>query len=664
MSVFPQACARIEAMVRRFAGALLETQITLPDSFESLDALPELAAIRSGVRRLEAGRVTRHPRIPGLVKVGLSGDRLPDAAALAETLARRQGQRDKHGVVSKVRRYLLAPDRHKLARIIGYFGSRRRRRFAPPFGAPTAATDKDWALVPGVNFLQGEDGRWRCSDDGAIYETHLTTRSQHYPSQVGTDLYTNSCAAALFRFMQERTGDAVWRRGLEGCARYFAALPAHPRQRLESDHREFDYGPVRLALGAEAAARFAGWVDYDPVNVYGLRWFNEALIGGEDRKRRAVILGVLEANQTADGLLRDNFSGNAAESTDLTYHQYALAMLCLGNARLREPRADRIIERALGYSLDQLLVNGEATYYGRGANNIYHLASLAAALCYGAGVLGRDTGVALLSVLTRLEAFQDADGLWPTAMNRCDRDGMTGWHGSNCQYGALSAFLLAEGWQLLAGDLHGAVRPLSPAGSATACHQVLRADGQADGQADGIELALTGGGGPIPWSQGLHCSGFAGLTAFTFGGRNLLLTNDGYTERNKEMLLVADIPDQTPLDRRKLTRTDGGAELEITGPRLRGRYAYRLEQDGFTVAVHGVGRVRHGLALIGCCRIVTAEPNAVTVCSDAGFTLTASADRRITATLVPVPVNPQGLGTLLRLESWCVALDIRYRFTV
>ncbi len=646
--------SRLEAMAGRFAQALRREQLRLTESFPSLEAIGALVVTASG-RRLEPARLTRHPGQPRLVKIGLSGDIVPPESVLAETSARLRGQRSKNDLASKVRRYLLASDRYKLARITGFAGSRLRAKRAPAFGAAAAGSDKSWALVPGVNFWQGDDGLWRCTDHGAVYEELLTSHAVRYPSQVGTDLYTNSCAAALFRFMSERGGDPSWREALWASATYFTGLRQHPRQRLESDHREFDYGPLRLALGAEAAAPSSGWTNYDPVNVYGLRYFNDALSG--DASRRRLSLGVLERNQRRDGLLSDNFAGNAVASADLTYHQYCLAMLCLGNALVGDLRTDRIIEKALACSLDALLETGEATYYGRGANNLYHLASLACALCYGAARLGLDTTDALARVITRLEAFQDESGFWPTAMNRADPAEMIGWHGSNSQYGALSAFLLCQGAALLAGLETAPSKP--PPSLAT-----LRTPGQLVLRGHGLELALSAGGGPIPWSQGLHESGYAGLSALVAGGRNLLLTNDLLTLWGEAPLLVADIQDQTPLDRRRLVReADGTASLMISGPRLRGRFRYALEPEGFTVSALTSSVACHALALVGRCELAAHGADSVTVVSDAGFSLTVRVAGGVSAVLTPVAVNPQGPGTLLRLTASGRAADFHYRVT-
>ena len=649
------APSRLEAMAERCALGLRAEQIRLPQSFASLEEIGPLTVTASG-RRLEPARLTRHPEQPRLVKIGIEGDIVPDEAVLAETRARLRGQRAKNDMVSKIKRYLLAPGRHKLARIAGFAGSRLRARRAPAFGAPAAGSDKGWALVPGVNFWQGDDGLWRCTDHGAIYEHLLTSHAVRYPSQVGTDLYTNSCAAALFRIMGERGGEtAAWRDALWASATYFSGLRQHPRQRLESDHREFDYGPLRLALGAEAASPSAGWTNYDPVNVYGLRYFNDALAG--DTSRRGLILGVLARHQSRDGLLRDNFAGNAVDSADLTYHHYCLAMLCLGNALVRDAQADRIIEKALACSLANLLETGEATYYGRGANNVYHLASFASALCYGAARLGFDVGDALARVTARLEAFQDESGLWPTAMNRAERAEMIGWHGSNSQYGALSAFLLAKGAALLAEAEAAPLRPLP-------ILDQRRTTGQLVLRGHGLELALSAGGGPVPWSQGLHCSGFAGMAALVAGGRNLLLANEALTLWGEPTLLVADLQDQTPLDRRRLVREGAeSATLMISGPRLRARYRYLLEPDGLTVSALSSGPASHALALAGRCQLSHGGGDGVTVISDAGFSVTVRVAGGVSALLTPVAVNPQGPGALLRLTASGHAADFHSRFT-
>ena len=648
---------RLEAMAGRCAAALAAKQVRLPGSFPDLAEIGSLPVTASG-RRLEPMRVTRHPQEPRLVKIGLSGDLVPGPEVLAETRARLKDQRARNGLLGKMRRYLLNPNHHTLARLAGFFASKLRARRAPPFGAAATAKDKAWAQVAGINFWRGDDGRWRCTDHGAVYERRLTSHALRYPSQVGADLYTNSCAAALFRSMATNSGDPTWTEALTASANYFAGLGLHPRQRLESDHREFDYGPLRLAFGdGAAAAAAAGWTNYDPVNVYGLRYYNAALAG--DTARRRFCLAVLQANQRPDGLLADNFAGNAVDSADLTYHQYALAMLCLGNALVGDRRADAIIEKALACSATNLLSTGEATYYGRGANNVYHLASCACAFSYGIARLGLDLRDALALVATRLEAFQDEGGLWPTAMNRAERDAMIGWHGSECQYSALSGFLLVEAASLLAADEGGPepVRPPpDPAPRRSLDRLVLRGHG--------IELAITRGGGLVPWSQGLHGSGLAGMTALVDGGINRLLASDYLTLWGVTPLLVGDIQNQSPDDRHRLAADGAGAAvLTLGGKGARRRIRYALDAEGLAVSVeNGASPAGHALALVGACRLEGGEGGAFTIVSDAGFAVEVRADAALDVVTVPVPVNPQGPGTLVRLAAASNVATIRYRF--
>ncbi|CAK0758244.1 putative Hepar_II_III_N domain-containing protein [Azospirillaceae bacterium] len=670
-------------MVSRFGQALYAAQIVAPDGFNSLEQIDNRTITRSG-RRLSPERITHHPSLPRLVKIGLNNDQTLSAEAVAETTARLQKQRAKNNFHSKIHRYLLTPDRHKSARILGYLASRARARQAPEFGAPTPCSDKAWGMIPGVNFWQNDDGLWRCSDHGAIYETYLTSHAVRYPSQVGSDLYTNSCAAAVFHFLAQRSQNTQqaerWTEALADIAHYLSHLRLHPRQRLESDHREFDFGPIFLALGAEAAAPWLGWSNYDPVNVYGLRYFNEALLAQSVspkekpalERRIALILRTLEKNQTRQGLLQDNFSGNAVASTDLTYHQYALAMLCLGNARLRNPRADAIISKAIDYSARQTLANGEPSYYGRGANNVYHVASLACALCYGIARLEQPHESILERVVSRLEAFQDAEGWWPTALNRVEYAQMMGWHGSNAQYGALSAFLLAESAQFLTECFTGTrthaektsfvaipTRPTQSNQHAALRHCVLRRRS--------VELALTSGGGHIPWSQGLHCSGYAGITALVVNRRNVWLTNDVLTLWKRQEIITADLPYQTLFDRRRLRSSSEVAQeaiLEISGPKMKGAARYTVREDGFAVEIeHPFSTAEHNLPLLGKCRVERKSLTNVNIISEAGFIINILANDPVTIEKIEIPVNPQGPGTLIRVIGKNPKLEVVYQIS-
>ncbi len=648
MVIPAQIYDRIFGCVERQAKFLLGRQIIVPADPHGVEELDGVPAVRSGELVLQTARLAENPGYPGLVKIGLSGDVHTDPASTEKAAATRRNLKARQQISSKIARYLLSDRPHKLRRILGYGFGRVRDQFYRPMGPPHNCIDTAWALVPGVNFWQAEDAHLVCIDRGAVYETYLTTHGSPYPSQVGSDLYSNACAAYLFRFMWERTGEPVWRISKEDMGHYLADLFKYPRQRLEFDSREFKFGPIFLTYGNDAAAAYGGSTNYDPVNVFGLRYYNLSLVyrgSVLDRLKKFIIAYVVARNQTGEGLLADNFRGANVESSDLTYHCYCLAMLCLGNAGLRSRFVDSVICRALHFSLEQQLANGEVSYYGRGANNIYHLASFITALCYGATRLSLDVAPSLERAVDRLAAFQQADGGWPTCMNRMPPEHMVGWHGSAVQYGALSAFLMALGLKTIdaAGSDRREPRPRVPrtAGAPVRHCKLARAN---------VEVALTAGGNRKAWDKGVHESGYAGVSGLTVDGTNIWLTNEKGLEPERGPVLTADIQMQSGRSRAWLRRTDGArAEIGLRDRGERVHYTYDLIDGGLSVTVAASRPVVHALALQGRLTSLEAEAKRCRCRLESGLSVTISADWPFEVESVPVVVNPQGAGFLLRL---------------
>jgi len=649
---------RIESLVERFAGFAIARQVICPGSFPTLDALAGRSVSRSGTLIIEGQRVAFNEVEPSLAKLGLVGDILVTARDHEDTLVRTREKAVRLTLASKVRRRLLGDDGHKGARLAGYLGARWRRLRYPPISSPGSAKDRAWAFVPGLNFLREADGSWRCTDHGAIYEDFLVGRDLRYPSQVGADLYTSSCALAVFDHMALNTGEARWFEAIAAGQSYISNLAAHRRQRLEHDHREFDYAPIVKALGSGKAGQFGGWTDYDPVNVFALRYYNLALSADSAKTRalRRTCLQVVRRNQTAEGMIQDNFGGNTIDSVDLTYHQYALAMLCLGNTILRDPRADAVILKALQYSRREALRDGQATYYGRGANNIYHLASFVTALAYGSTHLGIEADVEIGRSVGRLEAYQRSDGSWPTAMNNAPAAEMMGWHGSAAQYGALTAWLLAEAAALLARPrAAGHYQPSPKPSRGRVRHIVLRNER--------IELGLTDGGAPVPWCEGIHGSGLAGITALTVDSQSALLTADRLCEPGSPPTWVSDTGEQGPRARKWMTVSSDNVRLDIQDRGSKATFLYSLHDEGFEVSVRAKGQACHALALQGPVTISETLPHRIVLAASSGLRIVVTSIQAIEASLHDVPVNPQGPGTLCRIASEATDAAFCYEFT-
>lgn len=634
----------IERSLYRLGGYLLARQVVFDSRVGDLRELDGVPATHDG-RVFEARRSVADGN---RAKVGLSGDAGVDGGAAATLLRLKREQAVRLGLRSKVRRYLLADRPHKWRRLAGYAKGRLREPAYDPIRQPTPCRDHEWAMHAGVNLRRNGAGLYECIDHGGIYETRLTTRAMRYPSQVGADLYTSSCAAYVFHHLWQRTGEPGWQRSLERLRAYFARYFAYPRQRLETDHREFDFAPVFLALGEDAAAPFRGWAKYDPVNVFGLRLYNLSLAGVRTRGdaiRLRIAREAVRSAQTGDGLIRDNMRGGCVDSGDATYHHYCLAMLCLANERLNDEGIERMIDAGTAFSAGMQLADGEVAYYGRAANNVYHLASWITALAYAVGRRKQYALPLLERSLRLLLAHQRSDGAWSTALNGCEPEEMIGWHGSESQYSALAGFLLGEASRLLAAAPEP--RPGEPERcrtsretAVTGKHCVLRDDD--------LEAALTAGGDLTPWVQGTHESGHPGLTALVWKGRNVLLTNDWLRRGAPNGLRVGDIQRVDRKGGAVLAGTAREATVNVGGD----AYRYRIAADGLSVrwSLAG-GHSVYGMPVAGRPEVLSWEPGRMKLALDGGIVLAIEFDPAGEAELVPVELNPRGEGTLIRFTS-------------
>lgn len=648
-----------------WARWLFARQVKFDCSVRALSELIGRSALRNG-RQFDVSGIFQNHRQPRLWKVGLVGDLLLSESDRTCTREARKKLTSQRGVVNKLRRYLFSESGHRVLRIFGYVSGRLRHRL---LGTTVfnPHTDTEWALVPGVNFWRLDDNSFICIDHGAIYEDLLTTNASRYPSQVGIDLYTSSNAAYLFKWMSERDSSSNWSDALSSSKRYFADFYSFPRQRLEFDHREFDYTALRLAFDHNVAAPFAGWTAYDPVNVFGLRWDNLAQAPVERTViRLALARWMVTHHQTSEGLIRDNHLGRAVHAGDLTYHQYCLAGLALGNAVLADPKIDRVIRLGLRFSISMQLPNGEVSYYGRGANNIYHLAAFITALAVGAVRYRWDVSEPLALASQRLNSalFPSSEGgltpPLPTALNDAPLEKMVGWHGSCAQYGAQSAFLLARAAPYLrqAAEFGEAVHSMPSASPVRhPVHACIRS-GKGDAQ---LVLAVTAGSECIRWNNGQHVSGYAGLTALVIGKRNRLLTNERVVQDDGQALLLADIADQAEHDRGELRVISNGLGLSLQGRKGKRTVYYTVADGSWKVSLYNsAGQASYCLALQGAPEIRKIGGTTFTLIFSDGVLVDAATDQHIEIEAVPVTRSCHGLGVLFRITTAAESLMLSF----
>ena len=529
--------------------------------------------------------------------------------------------------------------------------------------------DTNWNRIPGVNFLRVDDEYFECVDHGGIYEDRLTSSSTKYPSQVGMDLYTSSSAAYLFDWClsHDQNGYRSWAEAVASARRFFDSFHSVPRQRIEFDHREFDYAPLHLTFGHSVSNRFRGWTNYDPVNVYALRWDN-IVHGDESRMRRLIkatlIKKALLRNQHACGLLPDNFRGSVRDSVDLTYHQFSLACLALGNWRAQDAKIDKIIRKGLSYSLATQLPTGEVSYYGRGSNNFYHLVAFIVALLYVGAVHHWPIGDNLRRALAYLNSHRMGriDCLFPTAMNTEPIEKMIGWHGSCHQYGAQSAVLLARGLEQLLGSSQRnrlPAVPRAPADAVSKRHHLIRSQE--------LVVAVTTGGERIAWDNGRHLTGNPGMTALCYRGKNLLVTNEEC--REKGIRQVCNDLEATRVRCSFIRTYEESLTMHLVGrdPSIRHlideTVTYQLRRNRLVVTLSSSSRrrlPRHGLALAA--PLVECDANgswALLSVLGTGL-IRCRANQTLHLRSVPVSGNCKGKGTYITFVGEVYPFRIDY----
>ena len=635
-----------------WAHWLFAQQISFDHSVTCLSELSKKPALRDG-RLFDVSRIVQNSHNPRLWKVGLVDDSLLSNDECLRTRTARQKLKDQRGIYNKLQRHLFGAAPNRLRRIVEFSAGRVRHQLFST-KARNPHTDTEWSLVPGVNFLELDDGSFICADYGAIYEDYLTTDSSRYPSQVGIDLYTSSNAAYLFKWMSERDSSNVWDDALSAAEVYFRSFYDTPRQRLEFDHREFDFTALYLAFGPSLARSFSGWTTYDPVNVFGLRWDNMAQDSeARSATRLAVARWMVSHHQTTDGLIRDNHLGRAVDAGDLTYHQYCLAGLALGNAVIEDAEVDRIIQRGLGYSTALQLPNGEVSYYGRGANNIYHLAAYIAAMAVAADRYRWDVTAPLGAALTRLVSHLDKSALsdmappQPTAMNAAPLERMVGWHGSCAQYGAQSAFLLARAVPFLrrAATYKG---PALPVPASVPCLRPVHARLQAGSGATRVMMTVTSGSECMRWNSGQHVSGFAGLTALFVGNQNRLLTNERVVQDDGRVLLLADVPDQEEHDQGHLTLSNHSVYLALSGRKGNRTVDYSVDAGSWLVSLSfPKNKAKYCLGLQGTVVLRDIRECGATLVFSDYVEINVISEQPIHIATIPVLRSCHGTGVLL-----------------
>ena len=649
--------------VHLWAEYLLSQQIIFDEDIDSLDELKDVIALRNG-RKFDATSINQNEKYPDLWKIGLINDIVTSNEQNELIINYRRKLKTNRSLLSKISRHVNFNSFETIYKVLGFF---KWKIVGILFYGRVKNLNVDikWAQVRGVNFVKMSNGKFRCIDHGAIYEDYLTTNATRYPSQIGADLYTTSCAAAIFHKMSKKTREAKWESGLQSAKIYYERYD-HVRQRLETDHSEFNFAPVSVAFEDDTKSNFDLWCDYSPVNVFALRWLNVAFGSRKSSViEKSLIKQVLRANQTHDGLIQDNFSGRLINCNDITYHNYALACLAIGNAYLKDETINKILTRGLNYSISLQLATGQVAYYGRAANNIYHVASFISALLATNPRESRDALNAINLSLDYLLSFcndQMKDPPAPACLNHHEFTQLDGWHGSCAQYGALSSFLILQSLEILGENEHFEQINFSNRNVENRITENCLISNLEQKLSNLISVGLTSGGSKNEWNNNRYVTGFSGMTAMVIAGKNRLLTNTLQIDKEGNKQSCFDVDDVVGDTRNLLFRVKKQkARLEL---RKRGKvlcYDYECKSDSFEVNIKSnVSFISYKIPLanVKSWKLISKNKIRINFLDDTIVSCTFDSD--VSVRCECVKSNPQGPGVLFYIEVQRSSLSVNF----
>jgi len=309
-------------------------------------------------------------------------------------------------------------------------------------------------------------------DKGGIYDFHLNTEGKEYPPQNPADYYADAYSAICFGKWYEKTKNKKFLKAGLLCLDFiYKTYNNYIPSSIIWYHKDFKnpafieaveqvfykhLSPKKLKSYRNLISRMDSDY-YSATNISALRyhWINCRNFYFNKKQKTSKFLKRLRSDQLKDGLIQDNNYGMLYfDSYDLTYHQYTLACLARGMIyRNKKDSAEKIFLKACEFSLKTLTPDGEISYYGRGANNIYHIASaiysfLAASFIIKNRKLAGQFIRASKKMINYLLKHQQSNGMFPTALNQEIKQ-RYGWQHCETPYNAQSCYFLLHALNLL-----------------------------------------------------------------------------------------------------------------------------------------------------------------------------------------------------------------------
>jgi hypothetical protein len=398
-------------------------------------------------------------------------------------------------------------------------------------------------------------------DKGGIFDYYLNTEGLRYPPQVPGDYYADAYAAYCFLTLYNLTKKEEYlNAGISALEFVRRTYGNYEPSNIIWYHSDFKNPAYIEAVGELLPGRYRGKFlalmdklkedTYSPTNVFCLRyhWYNAKKYFSFDKcyKNERVIeryKKLIKKEQTKEGLIHDNNKGYYTDAHDLTYHQYSTACLGLGLKYSNDHEVKEVFLKGCNFSLSLLTPDGEVSYVGRGANNIYHLASAILSFEIASNYL-KKTEMRKAGQYKRgahlafkyLKKWQLKNGMFPTAMNNYYKERI-GWNHCETPYNALVAYFLFHSYQLADDSILENKIPSEKENYS----QVMNDSGYGMVTRGNYYLTIFSGcGGSYPLYNATHRTGVGGMAILGITGKGTLIPILDHSL--KKNLLVSDMP--------------------------------------------------------------------------------------------------------------------------
>lgn len=412
-----------------------------------------------------------------------------------------------------------------------------------------------------------------CYENGGIFDDNVNTEGDSFPPRVMGSYYADAYAAYCFARRYKETKNKKYLDACVSSLKYVKCTYERYPKNFVWYHHDFKnpayLETIELIRNDIDVKEFMPLINqlredfYEPINVLALRlhWLlaRKKLHDVPNSKISSYIRRIM-LHQKKEGLILDTNKEDYKEAYDLTYHQYSLACLASALQYSGNKRIKHIFLNGIEFSHSMLMPNGEVSYVGRGANNIYHLASAYYSFKFAAKHYGlKQSSSGLNDMINYLSSWQLDDKSLPVAMNMHPESRM-GWNHCRTPYNALVAYLLYK-----ASDIKVKIIKHEPNKIFLAKEsRYFRFSNKKYGFA-----FFSGSSESYPLSGDMHKSGVAG-TAYLGDERGSLTL---ILDRNlKQDLLVTDLPSFI-LDG-KLHEPIGDAKLSYEGCTLKYKKDY------------------------------------------------------------------------------------------